>query len=271
MASSSETSPQSSMLQISDLEKDFQALMDQRKRKRKRMLSNHESARRSRIRRKTRLDNLVAAVTQLRKENSQILTLVTDTTRKYLEVETENLVLKAQMSELSSSISEKRTYRVFLSFEGEDTSAPFVSHLYASLQNAGIIVFEDEKSLPRGHHISQSQLQAIEQSQISVVVFSRNYAESRWCLQELEKIMECRRTIGQVVVPVFYGVDPSEVRHQTGEFGKAFKNLSNGIVTGEDEKLQPWREALGEVAGISGVVVLNSSQNCTIFNLLLTD
>ena len=62
---------------------------------------------------------------------------------------------------------------------------------------------------------------------LSVVVFSRNYAESRWCLDELEKIMECHRTIGHVVVPVFYDVDPSEVRHQTGHFGNAFQNLLN--------------------------------------------
>ncbi|RDX71265.1 putative disease resistance protein RPP1, partial [Mucuna pruriens] len=68
--------------------------------------------------------------------------------------------------------------------------------------------------------------------------------------------MECFRL---VVVPVFYGVDPSEVSYQTGdEFGKAFKNLSNGIVTEKDEKVQRLREALGEVASISEVVVLNS-------------
>jgi len=37
--------------------------------------------------------------------------------------------------------------------------------------------------------------------------------------------MESSNTIGQVVLPVFYSVDPSEVRHQKGEFGKAFESL----------------------------------------------
>ncbi|KAL2337842.1 hypothetical protein Fmac_012288 [Flemingia macrophylla] len=95
---------------------------------------------------------------------------------------------------------QQRVHEVFLSFRGNDTRA-FISHLYASFQNVGINVFKDE-SLSREYEISPSLLQAIEQSRISVIVFSRNYAGSRWCLHELEKIMECHRTIGQVVVPV---------------------------------------------------------------------
>ncbi|TKY63444.1 TMV resistance protein N [Spatholobus suberectus] len=186
-------------------------------------------------------------------------------------------------------IMDNRIHEVFLSFRGEDTRASFTSHLYASLQNAGITVFKDDESLPRGDCISTSLLQAIEKSQISVVVFSRNYAESRWCLQELQKILACHRTIGQVVLPVFYRVDPSEVRHQTGQFGKAFEKLSNRILKEEEEvplrwkELQGkndiseskktvnsaltgegivlgWRKTLREAAGISGVVVLNSRE-----------
>ncbi|XP_020234632.1 TMV resistance protein N isoform X1 [Cajanus cajan] len=162
---------------------------------------------------------------------------------------------------------ERRIHEVFLSFRGEDTRASFVSHLYASLRNAGINVFKDDESLPRGDHISDSLLRAIQQSEISVVVFSRNYAGSRWCLDELNKIMECHRTIGQVVLPVFYDVDPSEVRHQKGEFGKAFEKLENWILKGDEmlsltvwerEKVPGWREALCQAAGIAGIVVLNS-------------
>ncbi|KAK7286877.1 hypothetical protein RJT34_22200 [Clitoria ternatea] len=172
----------------------------------------------------------------------------------------------------------QRIYEVFLSFRGEDTRASFVSHLYASLQQAEIIVFKDDESLRRGDHISDSLLQAIEQSQISVVVLSKNYANSRWCLQELSRIMQCHRTTGQVVLPVFYNVDPSEVRHQTGEFGEAFQNLVNRILV-EDEQTRlnsdpmlmedrwfqyangmsmHWRQLLREVTGIAGFVVLNS-------------
>jgi len=154
--------------------------------------------------------------------------------------------------------SKLRKHEVFLSFRGEDTRASFTSHLYSSLQNDGINVFMDNNSLQRGDHISTSLLQAIEQSQIVVIVFSRNYANSRWCLDELVKIMQCYRTIGHMVLPVFYDVDPSEVRHQTGEFGKAFQSLLNRISKEDVDKLQTWRDALCEVAGFAGFVVLNS-------------
>lgn len=154
----------------------------------------------------------------------------------------------------------RRVYDVFLSFRGEDTRASFTSYLHASLKNAGINVFRDDDSLQRGNHISSSLLQAIEESQIAVIVFSRNFADSRWCLQELMKIMECHRTVGQVVLPVFYDVDPSEVRHQTGEFGKAFQNLVNRILLEECGMLNlvlGWRKALREAGSLAGFVVLN--------------
>jgi len=97
------------------------------------------------------------------------------------------------------------------------TRASFTSHLHASLQNNGINVFKDDDSLQRGDHISKSLLLAIEESQISVIVFSKNYADPRWYLDEVVKIMKSRRTIGQIMLPVFYDVDPSDVRHQTSE------------------------------------------------------
>ncbi|XP_039682633.1 disease resistance protein RPV1 isoform X2 [Medicago truncatula] len=161
---------------------------------------------------------------------------------------------------MSSARTDTRIHDVFLSFRGEDTRGSFTSHLYASLQNAGITVFRDDVSLKGGDHISTTLSHAIEQSRISVIIFSTNYAESRWCLEELVKIMECQRTIGQIVLPLFYGVDPSQVRHQIGDFGKAFQSLLNKISKvekDEDDSLK-WRDALREAADLAGFVVLNS-------------
>ncbi|CAI9104560.1 OLC1v1003260C1 [Oldenlandia corymbosa var. corymbosa] len=79
-------------------EEDLQQLMDQRKRKR--MISNRESARRSRMRKQKHLDDLMAQVSQLRKENNQIITSINVTTQQYLNVEAENSVLRAQVAEL---------------------------------------------------------------------------------------------------------------------------------------------------------------------------
>ncbi|KAJ4963480.1 hypothetical protein NE237_023419 [Protea cynaroides] len=101
MASSSGTSG-STLLPNSGSEEDLQLIMDQRKRKR--MQSNRESARRSRMRKQKHLDDLMAQVAQLRKENNQILTRMNITTQHYLAMEAENSVLRAQMGELSNTL-----------------------------------------------------------------------------------------------------------------------------------------------------------------------
>ncbi|KAG5054010.1 hypothetical protein JHK85_006520 [Glycine max] len=65
--------------------------------------------------------------------------------------------------------------------------------------------------------------------------------------------MECHKATGQVVVPVFYDVDPSEVRHQTGHFGQAFRNLEAYIdLKMEEEMLPGWRKMVCEGPRISG-------------------
>jgi len=159
----------------------------------------------------------------------------------------------------------RRRYDVFLSFRGEDTRASFTSHLYASLQNSGIIVFKDDQSLQRGDHISSSLIREIKESQISVIVFSKNYADSPWCLRELINIMECHRTIGQAVLPVFYDIYPSDVRHQTGEFGEAFQKVLNKVLKGDEFMVPKWRDALRDAAGLAGFVVLNSRSSLLCF------
>jgi len=100
MASSSGTSSGYSTLPNSGSEEDLMLLMDQRKRKR--MISNRESARRSRMRKQKHLDDLGVQVSQLRNENQQILTSVNLTTQRFLAVESENSVLRAQLNELNS-------------------------------------------------------------------------------------------------------------------------------------------------------------------------
>ncbi|XP_076958728.1 TMV resistance protein N-like [Bidens hawaiensis] len=139
----------------------------------------------------------------------------------------------------------------FLSFRGEDTRNNFVDHLYAALDQAGIYTFKDDKKLQRGKSVSPELMKAIEESMVSVIVFSKNYANSSWCLEELVKIIECQDIMGQRVLPVFYDVDPSDVRGQKGSFQRAFQQHE---VKFEDdlEKVKRWREALKTAANLSG-------------------
>ncbi|KAJ4723821.1 putative Disease resistance protein (TIR-NBS-LRR class) [Melia azedarach] len=153
------------------------------------------------------------------------------------------------MASSSSSIPQIK-HDVFLSFRGEDTRYNFTSHLYSSLCEKQIQTFIDNQ-LPRGDEISPSLLNTIEASNISVIVFSKRYASSGWCLDELVKIIECRNMHGQIVIPIFYCVDPSDVRNQSGVFGEFFSELKQRSRKRLD-KLHSWRNALIEAANIAG-------------------
>ncbi|KAF3947072.1 hypothetical protein CMV_026744 [Castanea mollissima] len=166
-------------------------------------------------------------------------------------------------SSLSSSSSSSSIpgsdYDVFLSFRGEDTRHAFTDHLFEDLRLKGIDVFRDNNKLQLGQVIASELIQAIVKSQYAIVVFSEKYADSRWCLDELAKIVECRKNKGLKVVPIFYHVNPSDVRNQTGPFGKAFAehNRDDRI---DGEKIQKWKKALTEVGNLSGEhIILHQS------------
>ncbi|KAL9432315.1 hypothetical protein AB3S75_027355 [Citrus x aurantiifolia] len=154
-----------------------------------------------------------------------------------------------QTTSLSLSLLNPRDKKhdVFLSFRGEDTRNNFTSHLSSAFSRLNIETFIDDQ-LIRGDEISESLLDAIEASTISIIIFSERYASSRWCLDELLKILECKHDYGQIVIPVFYGVDPSHVRWQTGIFGNLFSKLEERF----PEMRKRWRNALTEAANLSG-------------------
>uniref|UniRef100_A0A2N9FRZ0 TIR domain-containing protein n=1 Tax=Fagus sylvatica TaxID=28930 RepID=A0A2N9FRZ0_FAGSY len=149
----------------------------------------------------------------------------------------------------SSSFNHQYEYDVFLSFRGEDTRNGFTSHLNGILRHKGITTFIDDE-LQRGEEISAKLLEAIESSRISIIIFSQNYAFSTWCLDELVKIFDCKKK-GQIVLPVFYKVDPSDVRNQKGKFGEALAKHEKRFKDNM-EKVSGWREALNEAGKISG-------------------
>jgi hypothetical protein len=164
----------------------------------------------------------------------------------------------------SSRSSPEGAYDVFLSFRGEDTRKTFTDHLYAALDQAGIRAFRDDDELPRGEEISDHLLRAIQESKISIVVFSKGYASSRWCLNELVEILECKkRKTGQIVLPIFYDIDPSDVRKQTGSFAKAFDKHEKRF---EEKLVKEWRKALEDAANLSGRS-LNNMANGYSFSL----
>ncbi|KAI8522793.1 hypothetical protein RHMOL_Rhmol13G0024100 [Rhododendron molle] len=157
-----------------------------------------------------------------------------------------------EASSFSSSISAQFKYDVFLSFSGVDTRNNFTSHLLAALERHGFHTFRDDTKLNRGEYIGYELLKAIEESRISLVILSKNYASSRWCLDELVKIVECRKTLQQIVLPIFYNVEPSDVRAQKGSLAEAFAKHEERLKEGSGGRVEKWRQALTEVANLSG-------------------
>ncbi|XP_057454333.1 disease resistance protein RUN1-like [Lotus japonicus] len=119
----------------------------------------------------------------------------------------------------ASSSNHQWIYDVFINFRGNDTRDSFVSHLHAALSNAGIDAFFDDKSLEKGDELKSVLLRAIE------------------------------GTYGQLVIPIFYHVEPSDVRYQKGPFALEVNSRRRGR---RRENLVGWRTALHEIANLSG-------------------
>nr|AAK28809.1 resistance-like protein P3-B [Linum usitatissimum] len=108
-------------------------------------------------------------------------------------------------------------YDVFLCFRGDDTRDGFTSHLLSALSDKKIRAFIDEK-LEKTESIDEL-ISILQRCPLSVVVFSERFADSIWCLEEVVTIAERMEKVGHRVLPVFYKVDPSDVKdksHRTG-------------------------------------------------------
>ncbi|KAL2966879.1 hypothetical protein AAZX31_16G143400 [Glycine max] len=160
----------------------------------------------------------------------------------------------------SSSFSYGWKYDVFLSFRGSDTRHGFTGHLYKALCDRGIHTFIDDEELQRGEEITPLLVKAIEGSRIAIPVFSKNYASSTFCLDELVHILACVKEKGTLVLPVFYEVDPSDVRHQRGSYKDAL-NSHKERFNDDQEKLQKWRNSLSQAANLAGYHFKHGNEN----------
>lgn len=115
-----------------------------------------------------------------------------------------------------------------------DLRNDFVGHLVKALKKNGVNVDEF----------------AIEESRMALVIFSSRYIESRLCLNELVKIKELMEEGKLLVLPIFYKVEPLDVKQLKGDFGVKFWDLWR---INRDHHIIEWKEALKSVASIKGI------------------
>ncbi|KAL3725619.1 hypothetical protein ACJRO7_030621 [Eucalyptus globulus] len=149
--------------------------------------------------------------------------------------------------------SSEKNYHVFLSFRGTDVRNNFLRDLYGALNQKGIYTFVDSEELRKGEQISPALMRVIEESRVAIVIFSEDYAFSRWCLKELAKIMECKARKELIVLPVFYKVEPREVRRAIKGYGRAMAKHESDSEN-DLKAVETWKKALFDAGNLSGWV-----------------
>lgn len=149
---------------------------------------------------------------------------------------------------------------VFLSFRGVDRRDTFTDHLYQAMKGSSISVYVDNPEVRNKKVVSHILPRAIGDSKILVVVFSEDYAYSDRCLDELVEVLSCSNTMGRSLIPVFYNIDPSDVKHQTGSVREAFERHEIRFA-GEMNKVNEWRLALTKFSGFEGYSFQNNNVN----------
>ncbi|KAK3416821.1 hypothetical protein EUGRSUZ_H02581, partial [Eucalyptus grandis] len=108
----------------------------------------------------------------------------------------------------------------------------------------------DDDELREGEQIGPDLFSAIKNSKILIPIISVNYGSSKWCLDELVQIMECKNNNTRyLVLPIFYKVKPAHVRHQIESFGDAFRTREKRF---NPKIMEKWKQALKEVSDLKG-------------------
>ncbi|CAN1751487.1 Disease resistance protein L6 [Linum perenne] len=149
-------------------------------------------------------------------------------------------------------------YEVFLSFRGPDVRTTFADVLYKFLDHSKIRTFFDDEELRKGEIIAPSLVKAIMESKVYIPIISPGYASSKWCLQELALMVKfCKQGDGRIILPIFYMMEPRDVRHQEGFYKEAFRLHCKKY---DAETMKEWKEALKEVGDMKGWFVKESDR-----------
>lgn len=157
-------------------------------------------------------------------------------------------------------------YDVFINNDPDPViQKKLASYLYSSLRFYGRQVFLDKEKSEEKDNFTPQIKRVIKKASVRIAILSTKYVESSCCLNELLDMVNSEGTI----IPVFYGVKPSEVRWQIGAYSKLcwqngvydlllrmlrwkYSEIGHGALVFESYTVENWKEALFKVAGIVG-------------------
>ncbi|GLJ50768.1 hypothetical protein SUGI_1081350 [Cryptomeria japonica] len=129
---------------------------------------------------------------------------------------------------------------------GEDVRKNLVDHLYEALTAAGLNVFLDTHKLKKGEIIGLSLERAVESSAIRIPIFSKEYADSVWCLKEAAAMLKTP----DLIIPLFYDMDPTNVRYplkDSSPYKQAFLKHYTHSDQCQREEIEWWKYGLQQI------------------------
>ncbi|KAL3746383.1 hypothetical protein ACJRO7_015355 [Eucalyptus globulus] len=157
----------------------------------------------------------------------------------------------------SSSNARGGGYEVFLNFCDQDTGEGFTSFLHRDLRRNCVRVFMYDEELRVGEETGGGLLRAIDDSQIYIPIFSKNYASNKWCLRELARMLDnTSKSEEKKILPIFYDVEPKDVDLKTPVYRTAIEMHKVEHEKKQREKfpheVEYWEEALKKIDQIKG-------------------
>ncbi|XP_057836022.2 disease resistance protein RPV1 isoform X2 [Cryptomeria japonica] len=165
--------------------------------------------------------------------------------------------LSVSVAASSSAHPPPTTYfDVFINHCGPDVKYPLATNICHKLTALGISVFLDAHSLQLGDDFPAHIQQAMRTASLHLAIFSPNYANSPWCLAELSFMLKT----GNKIIPVFYHVDPADLRWVAkgkGKYAPAFCQHEEQQRY-SCKRVEEWKAALEKVSSLNGFVVKDS-------------
>lgn len=173
----------------------------------------------------------------------------------------------------SSSGMKHLPYDVFISHCGVDVKYRLTNTIYKKLDGTGRRVFLDKSEPELGDFFPEALEQAMASASLHIAIFSENYAQSPWCLDELIFMLQTAVKF----IPIFYHVEPSTLRwaiEGKGIYADAFFKHANSSRY-SSEKLKRWNLALHRASLYTGETISNQSDEekvvMNVANLVLKE